>query len=94
MALLTTFYMMRVIFVVFFGKSRSHSSEHATEVGGLMLVSPADSGRAGPHLRLRLHRRQAGALQRVRFRKLPYRHVPFYVPWGALVLGILLAAVF
>ena len=37
-ALLTTFYMMRVIFVVFFGKSRSHSSEHATEVGGLMLV--------------------------------------------------------
>ncbi len=37
-ALLTTFYMMRVIFVVFFGKSRSHSSEHASEVGGLMLV--------------------------------------------------------
>ncbi len=37
-ALLTTFYMMRVIFVVFFGKERSHSAEHAHEVGGNMLV--------------------------------------------------------
>lgn len=37
-ALLTTFYMMRVIFVVFFGRERSHSAEHAREVGGVMLI--------------------------------------------------------
>lgn len=72
-ALLTTFYMMRVIFVVFFGKSRSHSSEHATEVGGLMLV---------PLLILAVLASSPATASWLtgwcpstgRFRKLPYRH--------------------
>ena len=92
-ALLTTFYMMRVIFVVFFGKSRSHSSEHATEVGGLMLV---------PLLILAVLALISG-YGFMADRLVPFNgfvsesfHIgmPFYVSMGALVLGILLAAVF
>lgn len=37
-AALTTFYMFRLVFVVFFGSTRSQNSEGASEVGPLMLV--------------------------------------------------------
>ena len=37
-ALLTTFYMLRLVIVVFFGKNRSEGSAHAHEVGGSMLI--------------------------------------------------------
>jgi len=92
-ALLTTFYMMRVIFVVFFGKSRSHSSEHASEVGGLMLV---------PLLILAVLALISG-YGFIADRLVPFNGfvsesfhmgMPFYVSMGALVLGILLAAAF
>lgn len=82
-ALLTTFYMMRVIFVVFFGKSRSHSSEHASEVGGLMLV---------PLLILAVLALISGygfiadrlvPFQRIRFRKLPHGHALLRLHGGA-----------
>lgn len=37
-ALLTTFYMVRLVMVVFFGKERSDNASHAKEVGGTMLI--------------------------------------------------------
>lgn len=85
--------MMRVIFVVFFGKSRSHSSEHASEVGGLMLV---------PLLILAVLALISG-YGFIADRLVPFNGfvsesfhmgMPFYVSMGALVLGILLAAAF
>ena len=89
-ALLTTFYMMRVIFVVFFGRERSHSAEHAREVGGVMLI---------PLLILAV----ISGYGFIADRLVPFNGfavadfhmgMPFYVSMGALVLGILLAAVF
>ena len=92
-ALLTTFYMMRVIFVVFFGRERSHSAEHAREVGGVMLI---------PLLILAVLAVISG-YGFIADRLVPFNgfavadfhmEMPFYVSMGALVLGILLAAVF
>ena len=92
-ALLTTFYMMRVIFVVFFGRERSHSAEHAREVGGVMLI---------PLLILAVLAVISG-YGFIADRLVPFNGfavadfhmgMPFYVSMGALVLGILLAAVF
>ncbi len=37
-ACLTTFYMMRLFFIAFLGKSKSDNAEHAKEVGPLMLI--------------------------------------------------------
>ena len=37
-ALLTTFYMMRLVFVTFFGSARGEGAEHAKEVGPSMLI--------------------------------------------------------
>ncbi|MFR7733328.1 MAG: proton-conducting transporter membrane subunit [Collinsella sp.] len=91
--LLTTFYMMRVIFVVFFGRERSHSAEHAREVGGVMLI---------PLLILAVLAVISG-YGFIADRLVPFNGfavadfhmgMPFYVSMGALVLGILLAAVF
>lgn len=92
-ALLTTFYMMRVIFVVFFGRERSHSAEHAKEVGGSMLL---------PLVVLAVLAVISG-YGFVADKLVPYNgfkmegfHIglPFYVSMGALVLGIVLAAAF
>ena len=91
-ALLTTFYMMRVIFVVFFGRERSHSAEYAREVGGVMLI---------PLLILAVLAVISG-YGFIADRLVPFNGfavadfhmgMPFYVSMGALVLGILLAAV-
>ncbi len=92
-ALLTTFYMMRVIFVVFFGKERSHSAEHAHEVGGNMLIpllvlaALAIFSGFGfladylvPFNGFEAHGFHAGTA--------------FYASLGALVLGIVLAFIF
>lgn len=92
-ALLTTFYMMRVIFVVFFGKSRSHCSEQAKEVGGFMLF---------PLIVLAIPAIISGygfiADKLVPFNGFVtesfHMGIPFYVSMVSLVLGILLAAVF
>ncbi len=92
-ALLTTFYMMRVIFVVFFGKERSHSAEHAHEVGANMLL---------PLLILAALALTSGfgfmADKLVPFNGFEAHgfHVgtAFYASLGALVLGIILAYVF
>ncbi|MFR1410898.1 MAG: hypothetical protein ACLSUW_00325 [Akkermansia sp.] len=79
--------------MVFFGKSRSHSSEHAPEVGGVML---------SPLLILAVLAVISG-YGFIADRLVPFNGfavadfhmgMPFYVSMGALVLGILLAAVF
>jgi len=36
-AMLTSFYMFRLVFVVFFGKTRTHEAEHAHESSGVMV---------------------------------------------------------
>lgn len=92
-ALLTTFYMMRVIFIVFFGKERSHNAEHAREVGGSMLL---------PLILLAVLSIISG-YGFIADRLVPFNGfisaefhmgLPFYVSIGALLLGILLAAIF
>ncbi len=92
-ALLTTFYMMRVIFVVFFGKERSHSSEHAQEVSSNMWV---------PLAILAVLAVISGygfiATDLVPFNDFKaaefHLSLPFYVSMGTLVLGIILAYIF
>jgi NADH-quinone oxidoreductase subunit L len=89
-AALTTFYMFRLVFVVFFGKPRHKHSEEASEVGNLMLV---------PLLLLAVPSLLAG-LPFAAKKFSPLYHapehliefgVPLYASLGAFVIGIVAA---
>ena len=92
-ATLTTFYMMRVILVVFFGKERSKNAEHAHEVGPTMTlplivlaVLSIISGYAF----------MSDNLVPFNGFSAPEFHfgLPFYASMGALALGIIAAVIF
>lgn len=92
-ALLTTFYMTRLVLIVFFGKERSENAGHAKEVGGTMLI---------PLLILAVLSICAGYAA-VAANLVPHNaftpegfhlNMPFYVSLGALVLGLILGLAF
>lgn len=92
-SLLTTFYMVRACLVVFFGKGRSESAEHAHEVGGTMLI---------PLLVLAFMALISGwgfVADRLvpfnEFEAVPF-HVSFalYVSIAVLIAGVVVAAIF
>ena len=92
-AMLTTFYMTRLVLIVFFGKERSEKASHAKEVGGTMLlpliilsVLAIGSGYAAVAAKLVPH----NLFEPEGF----HVGMPFYVSLGALVLGLILGLAF
>ncbi len=92
-ALLTTFYMVRLVLVVFFGKERSENAEHAHEVGGTMLL---------PLLILAVLSVVSG-YGFIADKLVPsndftaagfHAGMPFYASLGALVIGLILGVAF
>ncbi len=91
-AILTTFYMFRLVFVVFFGKNRSENAEHAHEVGPLMFIPlialtvmaviAGYEGIAGQMAPLFHHE------------KVNFGSIEFLSSIGAFIVGLVLAFVF
>lgn len=92
-ALLTTFYMVRLLIVTFAGKPRTEQASHAKEVGPsmllplLLLAIPAIASGYGPIANMFV---PANSFEAEPF----HLGLAFYASAGALLLGIILAFVF
>ncbi|MBK1789992.1 NADH-quinone oxidoreductase subunit L [Persicirhabdus sediminis] len=95
-AALTTFYMLRLVFIVFFGKARAHGAEEAKEVGPIMWV---------PLALLAIPALVAGSLgakqlvphpgfAEVAPHIAPHAGLALYASIGSLIIGSVLAYVF